>query len=236
MIIGYQPGTGPLHRAHPLTTLTIAGTVAALAFVLPGPVGPAVLVLAVVLTAVFEKVPRILRVALIIAAPFWVFAALLHGVIAQDPTRAVTLSARITAMIVVFLVVLASVHPARLVDALVARRIPFELAYLLSATLQAVPRLRARAREIIAAQRCRGLRVRGPFARRIGVVIPLALPLILGALAEVDERAIALEARGAASPSRRTPLNPPVDSTVDRLTRWSLGVALVVALAIRVLA
>ena len=236
MIVGYRPGTGPLHRAHPFTVLAIAGTAGLLAFVLPSPRGPLVLALAVVLLALVERVPRVLLAALVIAAPVWVFAGVLHGILGNDPTRAVTLGARITAMVVVFLVALASVHPARLVDALVARGAPFEAAYLFSATLQAVPRLRERARSILDAQRCRGLRVRGSVWQRVRAVGPLAVPLVLGALAEVDERAMTLEARGAQSPARRTPLSPPADSTFDRIARWLLLLLLAGGIALRIVA
>ena len=234
MIVGYQPGTGPLHRAHPFTVLAVAGTAGLLAFILPGPIGPVSLAFAVVLLALIERVPRVLFAALVIAVPVWFFAVVLHGVLGNDPARAVTLAARITAMVVVFLVALASVHPARLVDGLVARGAPFEVAYLFSATLQAVPRLRGRAGSILDAQRCRGLRVRGSVWQRVRAVVPLAVPLVLGALAEVDERAMALEARGAQSPAKRTPLSPPTDSTGDRLARWLLLLALAGAIALRV--
>ncbi len=236
MIVGYRPGDGPLHRAHPFTVLAMAGTAGLLAFVLPDPLGPLVLVIAVVLLAFAERVPRVLLTALVIAMPVWFFAVILHGVLGNDPTRAVTLAARITAMVVVFLIALASVHPARLVDALVARGVPFEGAYLFSATLQAVPRLRGRARSILDAQRCRGLRVKGSIWQRIRSVGPLAVPLVLGALAEVDERAMTLEVRGAQSPAKRTPLSPPSDSTFDRIARWFLFVLLVGAIALRVVA
>jgi energy-coupling factor transport system permease protein len=65
-------------------------------------------------------------------------------------------------------------------------------------------------------------------------VVPLSIPLVLGALAEVDERALALEARGAGSPARHTPLNPPPDSIVDRAVRWSLLFVVLLAVGVRI--
>lgn len=235
MIIGFEPGAGVLHRAHPFTTLTLAAVTAVGAFALPAPVGPGALVGALVVLALVARLPRTLVTAGAVAAPFWLFLGLIHGVLGGDPGRAVVLGVRITALLLAFVVVLASVHPIRLVDALVARGWPFAAAYLVAATLQAVPRLRARARAILEAQRCRGLRVRGAPWRRVAVLIPLAVPLVLGALAEVEERALALEARAAHAAARRTPLDPPPDTARQRLLRWLLLVAAVGVVILRVM-
>src|SRR5439155_319612 len=86
--------------------------------------------------------------------------------------------------------------PDRLVEATVARGWSITAAYLFAATLSAVPMLRARARRIVEAQRCRGLSPRGSVANRLRALRALALPLVLSALHEVDERTLALEARG----------------------------------------
>ncbi len=234
MIVGFVPGTGLLHRAHPLTGLAIALAVAVLAFVLPAPEGPAVLTVVLVLLALIARLPRALVTALAFAAPFWVFLVLIHVVLGDNPGRAAAVGGQITAILLGFLLVLASVHPGRLVDALLTAGVPFSVAYLLAATLQSVPRLQARAGAILDAQRCRGLPVGGSLWNRAKAVVPLSIPLVLGALAEVDERALALEARGAGSPARHTPLNPPPDSMVDRAVRWSLLFVVLLALGVRI--
>ena len=53
----------------------------------------------------------------------------------------------------------------------------------------------------------------------------LALPLLLSALHEVDERALALETRGLVSGARRTALAPPHDRAAERAVRWGLLLA-----------
>jgi energy-coupling factor transport system permease protein len=235
--IGYQPGLGPLRRAHPFTPLAIAGAAAALAFVLPAPRGPLLLSAALVALAAAEGVARaIARPALLTALPFWVFLAVLHGFIGDDPVTALSLGARIFAIIWAFLLALATLHPGRLVDGLVARGVSFSAAFLFTATLQAVPRLRARAGQILDAQGCRGLRLAGSPWRRIGTLVPLALPLVLSALTEVDDRAVGLEARGMSRASRRTPLDPPADSWPQRVVRWGLAGAVLAAVAARIAA
>jgi energy-coupling factor transport system permease protein len=223
MIVGYVAGKSPLHQAHPFTGIVLAGTVVVLAFALPAPQGPAALAVALAALALLAGLPRVLLAALGFSLPFWFFLGVIHGVIGDVPLRALTVGAQITAMLIAFLLVLATVHPARLVDALLQRGVPFSLAYLLSATLQAVPRLRRQAADVVDAQRCRGLRVQGSVWRRVRAIVPLAIPLVLGALGEVDERAMALDARGAAAPAHRTPLEPPPDSISQRIARWLLA-------------
>jgi energy-coupling factor transport system permease protein len=232
---GYRPGDGLLHRTHPFTIASLAGAVSVLAFVLPGVLAPWGLVAGLCVLAAVSGLLPVLRTAAAFSAPFWGFLILIHGVFRDDLGTAVVLAGRISAMLTVFLLLLASVHPGRLVDAMLERGAPFGLAYLFGATLQAVPQLQRRAAAILDAQRCRGLRVRGSLVRRARAVIPLAVPLVLGALAEVDERALALEIRGAGSGARRTPLDPPRDGAVGWLVRWFLLAAVIGAVLWRLL-
>jgi len=225
--LGYRVGQGLLHRTHPFTTAAIAGAVSLLAFLLPGELAPWGLVAGLCVLALASDLAPVLGTAAAFSAPFWVFLAVIHGVFGHDLGAAILLAGRITAILTGFLLMLASVHPGRLVDAMLARRVPFGIAYLLAATLQAVPQLQRRATGILDAQRCRGLKVRGSLLRRVRAVVPLTVPLVLGALAEVDERALALDIRGAAAGTPRTPLEPPLDGRWDRAVRWMLLAAVV---------
>lgn len=229
-MVGYVPGNGFLHRAHPFTAMAIGGGAAVLAFLIAPPAGPLAVLALVVALAVTAGVWRVLIPAAVISGPFWVFLFVIHGVFREAPLTALGLSARITASIVAFLLVIAVVHPGRLVEALLARGVPFAAAYLLAAAIQIVPRFRDRARAILDAQRCRGLRLRGSPLRRVRAVVALAIPLVLSALAEVDEHALALETRGVGAGKRRTTLHAPADTRFDRAIRWGVLAALVVAL------
>ena len=73
----------------------------------------------------------------------------------------------------------------------------------------------------------------GGLAHRLRALRALALPLILSALHEVDERALALETRKLGSGARRTPLSPPPDRVAERVARWTLLAGCVAALAWR---
>jgi energy-coupling factor transport system permease protein len=97
--------------------------------------------------------------------------------------------------------------------------------------IQAIPRLAERAREVTDSQRARGLDTEGSPWRRVRGVVPLAGPLITGALSEVEERTMALEARGFSAPARRATLRPMADDGNQRLLRWLLALATIVLIA-----
>lgn len=235
---------GLAHRAHPFTPFVVAAAVAALAFLLPGPAAPLWLYLGVVLLAALGGVGGAVGAGLAICLPLWGFLLVLHGLLGEPPRTAVgplTLSApglaeaagqigRLGAIVTVGFGVFHAFVPSRFLDAVAARGWPFPAAYLVVATLQALPRLRDRATQVLAAQRTRGLRLGGSPLARLRALAPLVLPLVLGALTEVDDRAMALETRGVLGARRRTPLAPPRDTVADRVTRWG-AVALVLGVA-----
>jgi energy-coupling factor transport system permease protein len=205
---------------HPFTLIGIALALPVLAWLLPTPWGglaPMSLALALCASAGGRAGFGVLRAALLTAFPFWFFLFLLHGVAGM-----LTTAPRLTAMIAAFLWLVAVLPPGRLVEAMVAAGWRASVAFLFSATLSAVPALRERAQRIVDAQRCRGLPTRGGPLTRIAALRALALPLVLSALHEVDERALALETRGFSGSVRRTPLAPPPDSAMERVFRWGL--------------
>jgi energy-coupling factor transport system permease protein len=206
---------------HPFTQLALAGAVPALAWILPAPLGPAVMLAAAAGLCLSAGGPGfgMLRTGLLTAAPFWVFIYILQG-----PAAMLAIGLRVTAMIVSAVWIVTTLPPARLVEALVAAGWGVNAAYLFAATLSAVPTLKARASRIVDAQRCRGLSTRGGPWARARALRALALPLVLSALHEVDERALALETRGLASGAgiRRTALAPPPDSLWQGALRWGL--------------
>ena len=93
--------------------------------------------------------------------------------------------------------------------------------------------MQAKAQTIIAAQRSRGLDTESSFLRRASSLIPLVGPLVFGSLVEVEERAIAIEARGFTSTRVKTSLHDIPDTNSDRLIRWMLAALVLVSLAVR---
>jgi energy-coupling factor transport system permease protein len=122
-------------------------------------------------------------------------------------------------------------QPGDLTLDLERRGFPPRVAFVVNASAQMVPAMAGRASTIIAAQRARGLDTEGSLLARARGLVPLAGPMILGALGEVEERTVALEARAFGRPGRRTLLWEPRDSTVQRASRWGM-VALIPVLAV----
>lgn len=103
--------------------------------------------------------------------------------------------------------------------------------FVIGAAIRMVPRMIERASEIIDAQRARGLDTEGAYWRRIKGVVPLTGPMIASALTEVEERTMALEARGFSASGRRTTLRHLPDGTAQRVLRWSLGAFVLAVIA-----
>jgi len=93
--------------------------------------------------------------------------------------------------------------------------------------------MRAKAQTIISAQRSRGLDTQSSFLRRIGGIFPLVGPLVFGSLVEVEERAIAIEARGFTSTRAKTSLHDIPDTSMDKGIRWMLIALVIISIALR---
>lgn len=239
---------GLVSRAHPFTAPVVTVAVTLLAFLLPAPLGPVALFGVTVVLVLAVGSGRAVVQGAMVCLPLWFFLFLLHGLMGPEPRFAVgvlELSAtggaqalaqggRLGAIVTATLGMYDGFRPSRFIDAVAARGWPFHWAYLLVATITAVPRLVAAGRSIREAQRARGLRVTGSVRHRLAGLRALALPLLFGALAEVDGRTLALETRAVHAGARRTPLDPPADRPADRAVRWLCVLAVVAALGWRV--
>jgi energy-coupling factor transport system permease protein len=92
--------------------------------------------------------------------------------------------------------------------------------FILGSAIATIPRMAERAGEITESQRARGLDTEGSVTRRLRGIVPLAGPMIGGALAEVEERTMALEARAFSAATTRPVLRVFPDSQTQRVVRW----------------
>lgn len=99
----------------------------------------------------------------------------------------------------------------------IGRRITF----IIGSAIATIPRMAERASEITESQRARGLDTEGSPLRRVRGILPLAGPLIAGALGEVEERTMALEARAFTAPTTRATLRTLPDTAAQRGLRWA---------------
>lgn len=220
----YTPRDSGLHRLHPLTKLTLALWGVVTAVTLPG-VWPNFAVFAIVLLplAAWGKIGRrLLQAVWPILWPFAVSLFVIQGLFWTGGTPiaslgplslklegvlfAAAMTGRILLLISSFLLLSLATRPDALMNALTARGLPHKLAYIILAAIQIVPRFQAKAETIAAAQQSRGLETQGNLLQRARALLPLVMPLILGSLMDVEERAIALEARGFGRSAPRTSL------------------------------
>ncbi|MBI3930208.1 MAG: energy-coupling factor transporter transmembrane protein EcfT [Armatimonadetes bacterium] len=128
----------------------------------------------------------------------------------QGLLEAAGLSIRIAVLLGAVLLLVLTTRPAHLAGELERLGLPPSLCYVILAGLQFLPAMGRRFSEVLDAQSARGLALEGGVLHRFRVLLPLAGPVLLGALAEVEERALALEARGFGRHRRRTWLwDPP---------------------------
>ena len=247
-----RPGPSPFHRLNPLTKVTLATTTAIAAVVLGGLIGPAVLVMiAVVAPALLAGVlGRLVRTSLFLALPIAISAVLVNvfffpggqtvllrlGPIvatAEGLAFALEILARIMAISGALTLFYLTTRPADLVIDLERRGVSPRIAFVANASVQTVPAMVERAAQITDAQRARGLDTQGSIWRRVRGIVPIVGPVILGSIAEVEERTMALEARGFTRPGRRTLLWAPADSAIEAAVRWGLVAALVALIVLR---
>ena len=230
-----------LHRLNPLTKLTLTFAIILSSFISPWYWTALALVFVVVIPLSFVgKVQReyfwtALRLLVPVAGFIFVMQALFLPLGTREifrwwifhPTyeslaQGFLTAIRIFAMVSAFILFLLSTHPSELMSDLTRRGLPGQFAYVIVSTLQIIPQMQAKAQTIIAAQRSRGLDTEGSYTKRVGALIPLVGPLVFGSLVEVEERAIAIEARGFTSTRRKTFLREIPDTATDKILRWVL--------------
>ena len=247
-----RAGPSPFHRLNPLTKATLATVTAIAAVVLGGLVGPILLVAAVVIVPamIAGVVRRLVRTSVLLALPIALSALLVNvfffpggetvllrlGPItatAEGLRFALEIMTRIMAISGAVTLFYLTTSPAELVVDLERRGISPRIAFVANASVQTVPAMVERAAQITATQRARGLDTEGSIWRRIRGVVPIVGPVIMGSIAEVEERTMALEARGFTRPGRRTLLWSPADSGTEALARWGLMLALLLVIVLR---
>ena len=245
------PAPTAYHRLNPLTKATLAAALTVAAMVHGGYAVPALLLATAVVSAqVAGLLDRSVRIALIVSLPVLVSVALVSVLFRPGSTVLVALgpfditaegidvAARLSLRLFVAalsLTVFALTTDARsLVADLERRGISPRLTFAAGAALEAVPAMVERARTVTAAQRSRGLDTEGSVGARLRGLRPLVGPVLLSAIAEVDARSLALEARAFGRPGQRHPLWAPVDAPAQRVARWAMVSGVIVLIVGRV--
>jgi energy-coupling factor transport system permease protein len=242
-----------LHRLNPLTKIVLALSIILISFISPAYwTSLALWLLVIVPLSFLGKVWReffISATRLILPAAGFIFImqALFQPVgenvifrfwfldVTQESLLfAFRVSTRIAVMISAFTLLLMTTHPSELMSDLSRRGLPGQFAYVVISSLQIIPQMQAKAQTIISAQRSRGLDTQSSFLRRVGGILPLVAPLVFGSLVEVEERAIAIEARGFTSTRPKTFLREIQDTSFDRALRWALVACVILTVVLRI--
>jgi energy-coupling factor transport system permease protein len=248
-----QASHGPsgLYALHPLTKLALMLMILIAGAALPTTalvvaVFPVVLV---PLAVIARRLGAFLFTCLRIVSPFVVSLVLIQGfftpgstvLIHVGPLRftleglqvALRFSSRLLIGLGAATLLMMITRPDELMRGLVEHGLPNQIAYIIAAALQIVPTFQARAHAILDAQRSRGLETEGPITVRVRALAPLVGPLILSSLMEIEERAIALEARAFNRAGRRTSMVILQDSRLQTLARWMMLLLCVALIAVR---
>jgi energy-coupling factor transport system permease protein len=249
---GAREQQGRYRRLNPLTKLTAALVVTGAAVVTGGLLAPVSLsAVGVVLPALVEGVlPRLARTAALLTLPLAISILLVNllffpggqeVLFTVGPVRATAEGLRfavetllrlgaISGAITLFYM---TTPPGELALDLERRGVSPRLTFVVHAAVQTVPAMVERAAAINAAQRARGLDTEGSAWNRLRGILPLAGPVLLGSIAEVEERTMALESRGFTRPGRRTLLWHPPDSPGQTAARWFMVAAVPVVMLVR---
>jgi energy-coupling factor transport system permease protein len=241
--------TSALDRWNPLTPLAAAVAMVLAAFAGPQPYAPAIVLMIALLVAAASGIGlEVTALTMLVVLPTFVLLVMLDAAFPDAavvrrrwiPSEAGVLDAfaislRLGAAIAALGVIVAGIAPRRLTRALAARGLPAWAAYLVIASLEAVPDARRRANDVIDAQRCRGVATgKGTGVRgRLRALPALAGPLIVGLVTESEERALALDARAFEPRAARTSLAPIADPSAERWARRVIWLALAALIAWR---
>jgi energy-coupling factor transport system permease protein len=113
-------------------------------------------------------------------------------------------------------------HPSDLFAALQAIGMPYELNFILMASLQLIPIVQREFRIVVSAQRSRAMRAHG-----FAALLPSMVPVFAGTIERVQQLSMSLESRGFGSKGVKTSLRK-VEATASDWVVGSLGVILTV--------
>ncbi|MFI5262119.1 MAG: energy-coupling factor transporter transmembrane component T [Candidatus Limnocylindrales bacterium] len=237
--------TGPYRSLNPLTKLVVALTEVVAAFVVGTWTGPVVVLVLVVVTAFVAGVERRAAVIAAVTIPVVASIVLINGFLYPGATDVLfrlgplapsvtgfLFGLQVTIRLLAASLALAVAYLTTRTDDLLAdlerRGFGRRATFVIGSAIETVPRTMTRAAEIVDAQRARGFDTEGRWWRRARGVVPLAAPVVFGALTEVEERTMALEARAFSTPGRRTVLRILPDTAMQRAVRYGLAVLVVV--------
>lgn len=239
----YVEGSSGLHLLHPLTKLAFTLLCLVIAVASPDLVWllAAFVFILLPVAAWGGLFSALIKSCAAVVIPFAASLVLIQGFFApgedvlfqvgrfaftqQGALAGLTMAGRILVAFGGALLLMLSTRPDHLMLALTQRGVPQNLAFIVLTVLQIFPRFQERAATILNAQQARGLEVQTNLVGRLRILFPLVGPLVLSSIVDVEERAMALEARAFSRVGEKTSLLVLRDSRAQGALRLAMVLA-----------
>ena len=239
-------------QLYPLTKLFLSLTLILSAFIVPSYIyGYSMIIICGIIVSLENKSKDYCK--RIFFSLFWLFTAIFiiqsiflpsgevwmkFGFISiykEGVMKAVNLTSKLTA-VVSALTMLTLITPVKTFTlALEKKGLNPKAAFILMLTLQMIPEMKKQANVIMDSQKARGVETEGNVFVRAKALIPVFIPLVLSSIANTEERAIMLEARGFSIGEKRTILYDIEETKNDKIMKIMLAIFIVLCIMWRVL-
>lgn len=239
-------------KLYPLTKLYLALALIISAFIIPSHIYDYSMIIICGIIVSFENKLKIYSKRIFLSL-FWLFTAIFIiqslfipagevwlkfgfiSVYKEGVMKAIGLTSKLTA-IVSALTMLTLITPVKdFTLALEKKELNPKAAFILMLTLQTIPEMKKQADVIMDSQKARGIETEGNVFVRAKALIPIFIPLVLSSIANTEERAITLEARGFSVGEKRTILYDIEETKNDKIMKVILAIFIVLSIVWRVL-
>ena len=239
-------------KLYPLTKLYLALALIISAFIIPSHIYDYSMIIICGIIVSFENKLKIYSKRIFLSL-FWLFTAIFIiqslfipagevwlkfgfiSVYKEGVMKAIGLTSKLTA-IVSALTMLTLITPVKdFTLALEKKGLNPKAAFVLMLTLQTIPEMKKQADVIMDSQKARGIETEGNVFVRAKALIPIFIPLVLSSIANTEERAITLEARGFSVGEKRTILYDIKETKNDKIMKVILAIFIVLSIVWRVL-
>lgn len=239
-------------KLYPLTKLYLALVLIISAFIIPSHIYDYSMIIICGIIVSFENKLKIYSKRIFLSL-FWLFTAIFIiqslfipagevwlkfgfiSVYKEGVMKAIGLTSKLTA-IVSALTMLTLITPVKdFTLALEKKGLNPKAAFILMLTLQTIPEMKKQADVIMDSQKARGIETEGNVFVRAKALIPIFIPLVLSSIANTEERAITLEARGFSVGEKRTILYDIKETKNDKIMKVILAIFIVLSIVWRVL-
>ena len=239
-------------KLYPLTKLYLALALIISAFIIPSHIYDYSMIIICGIIVSFENKLKIYSKRIFLSL-FWLFTAIFIiqslfipagevwlkfgfiSVYKEGVMKAIGLTSKLTA-IVSALTMLTLITPVKdFTLALEKKGLNPKAAFILMLTLQTIPEMKKQADVIMDSQKARGIETEGNVFVRAKALIPIFIPLVLSSIANTEERAITLEARGFSVGEKRTILYDIEETKNDKIMKVILVIFIVLSIVWRVL-